>query len=263
MAARSGMTELITRLRDLTADRVRLYQETATGDGTTKTFWLSHSPQFSGGTIAVGGVVQGTTAYGWDTTYGRIELTTAPASGTAVAVEYRQAQYTDDELEDVLERHSTFVLDRQITWQSDTVAGGSIEYHRALLGVRDVEGTASGTAYWRITDSTGAAAPTDYTLSPNTGELYFTADTAGTAYYWTGYTYDVWGAAADVWETKAGGLADWYSFASGGERYERQQAYDHCKAQAKECRGRAGQNRQRGAVQSNVFLRRDLAPRRD
>lgn len=261
MAARSGMTELITRLRDLTADRVRLYQETATGDGTTKTFWLSHSPQFSGGTIAVGGVVQGTTAYGWDTTYGRIELTTAPASGTAVAVEYRQAQYTDDELQTHLDSHATLVYGRSLAYQAQSVDGTTV-YQIAPLGLRDVEGTASGTAYWRLTDSAGSAV-TGYTLDGQNGRLDFDANTQGSALYWTGRSYDLWGAAADVWEHKAGGLADWYSFASGGERYERQQAYDHCKAQAKECRGRAGQNRQRGAVQSNAFLRRDLAPRRD
>ena len=261
MTARSGMTELITRLRDLTADRLRLYQETATGDGSTKVFWLSHNPQSSGGTVAVGSVVQGTTAYTWDTTYGRLELTTAPASGTAVAVEYRQAQWTDDELQDALDSHATFVRDQQLTWLADTVTGGSIEYHRAALGYRDVEGTASGTAYWRVVDSTGSAAPTDYTLYPLLGQVYWASDRDGTAYYWTGYSYDLWAAAGDVWERKAGALADWYSFAAGDQRHERQQAYEHCRTQAKECRSRTGQNRQRGSVQSNVFVRTDLNPR--
>jgi len=260
MSARSGMADLITRLRKLTADDVRRYQDAATGDGSTDVFWLSHNPQQAGGTVACGGTVQGTADYTWDTTYGRVDLSTAPASGVAVAVEYLSSQYTDDELQEMLDANVLHVEEQELRWLPDTIGGGSLAYHRAALGYRDLEGTASGTIYWDILTGAGSAVPA-YTPDYITGQVRFAADTTGSAYYWTGRSYDLWAAAADVWERKAASLADWYQFTADGQSFARQQAFQQAREMAKSCRSRTGQNRSSGGLQTGVFVRGDLNAR--
>jgi len=92
MAARSGMSDLITRMRPLINDEWQLHQDTQTGDGSNKLFWTNFKPNKSGGTVAVGGTVQGTAAYTWDTTFGRVEITTAPANLATITVEYQASE---------------------------------------------------------------------------------------------------------------------------------------------------------------------------
>jgi hypothetical protein len=254
------MADLITRVRAMAADVWKLHQDTATGDGSTKTYWLDYKPEKSGGTVSLGGTVQGTAVYGWDLTFGRVEFTTAPGNGIAIVVEYQASEFTDDDLEDVLDGHVTHVEEQPLRWLPDSEPGGSIAYYRAALGYRDLEGTASGTIYWNLLDSTGSAVPA-YTPDYITGQVRFTADTSGSSYYWTGRSYDLFSAAADIWERKAAGMADWYQFESEGQRFSRHQAFDHAREMAAIMRARAGQNVQAGAMKTNVFLRTDLQRR--
>src|SRR3989304_4818018 len=87
MSTRSGMSSLITQLRVLANDAWKLRQDTATGDGATKLYWLNHKPDKTGGTVALGGTVQGTSNYTWDLTHGRLEMTSEP--GNAIFLQGR------------------------------------------------------------------------------------------------------------------------------------------------------------------------------
>src|SRR5512146_845837 len=107
--ARDGMANLILRLRTLANDDWQLRQDTATGDGTTTTFWLNHKPLASGGTVSLGGTVQGTANYTLDTTYGRLSFNSAPANGVAIATEYLSSQFTDNDLQTILDANSTLI----------------------------------------------------------------------------------------------------------------------------------------------------------
>jgi hypothetical protein len=165
--------------------------------------------------------------------------------------------WSDDHLQDILDRNVTWVEEHPLTWQPDTVSGGSIEYHRMISGYRDLEGTASGTAYWRITTSDGSTIMPD-DLNMTSGEFKFDADQGGTSYYITARSFDVYGAAADVWLWRLAQFQKWYDFASDGQTFNREQAYDHAVRMEREMRARSGQNTQPGGIQSGVFLRTDV-----
>ncbi len=72
----------------------------------------------------------------------------------------------------------------------------------------------------------------DYPLVDERGEEPYTWDTSTTPPSqddnddWVP-TYDLYAAAADVWEEKAAGLAEDYDFEADGGRYTRSQAYKH------------------------------------
>lgn len=258
--SRTGMANLITRLRDLTNTRWVRMTDTATGDGTTSVYWLTHKPNESGGTVSVGGVVSGTADYTWDTNDGRVAFDTAPASGTAVLVEYRASDFTDDHLEDTLESYCTLVENTPLTWLYEQNEGGTPVYLRSMTpGIRDLEEVTSGTSYWRVTDSTGAiVGTTTYTADYRMGLFTFTADQGGSVYYLTARSYDIWAAAADIWTEKAALYSDQFSFNSDGQAFQRKELIENAKAMAEQCRRKAGSNKQRGDMYASTFVRSDI-----
>jgi hypothetical protein len=170
--------------------------------------------------------------------------------------------FSDSQLQDILDSNVTFMNDEPLTWQTDVVGGGSIEYHTCWAGsYRDYEGRYSGTAYWIVRDGQGAEVGTaNYTADYLTGRIVFSADQGGTAYYLTARSYDLYSAAADVWLRRQAYYADWYEFSSDDQRFARQQAYDHAVQMEKNMRGRAGQNSKRGVFRTAVFVRGDVNP---
>lgn len=174
---------------------------------------------------------------------------------TLIGINY----WSDEQLQDMLDRNVTFVEDHPLLWQPDTVAGGSIEYHRGLLGFLDTEGTATGTASWRLTTGTGSVI-TPNTINHTTGEVRFNANQGGSAYYFTGRTFDVYGAAADVWTWRLAHFQGWYDFRSDDQAMSRSQAFEQAQLMEREMRARSGQNVQRGGIRSGAFVRTDIAP---
>lgn len=262
MSARSGMANLISRLRVLADDKWATKQETTEGDGSTKVFWLSHQPNESGGTVSLGGTVQTlTTDYTWDTTAGRIEFTSAPADAANIAVEYRTAQFTDDYLEDKLDKHVTFIRDELLLWDPETIGGGTIAYHDAHSRRCDFEEADSGTVYWAVRDSIGTLEGTaNYTRDYLRGYFRWTNDKSGTSFYLTARSYDINAAAADLWMEKAASASTRTSFTSEFNKFERQQYFDHCIQMAHLYEQNKGQNRRRGIVSATTFVRTDLNP---
>jgi hypothetical protein len=255
---RAGMANLITRLRGLANDPTQLRQDTTTATGGS-VYWANYKP-IAAGTVAVGGTIQGTAAYSLDLTAGRLSFVSAPSAGASITIEYTSSQFTNAEMQDVLDANVTHVEERDLDWLPDLIAGGTTVYHRAALGYRDWEEPESGTIYWRVTDSTGAIQGTSgYTLDATVGQVRFAANQAGSAYYVTGRSYDVYGAAADVWLRRQSILSDWYQFSADGASYARQQAFDHAVKMEAQMRSRAGQNRARGAVQVGSWVRTDIA----
>ena len=95
-----------------------------------------------------------------------------------------------------------------------------------------VEGTAEGTAYFNVLLSTGAAVAAggtpDWTFSPSDKAITFDRDTEGTAYYWSGYSYNINEAAREVWTKKAAHAWTAINFAADGARFDREALHKHC-----------------------------------
>lgn len=257
---RTGMANLLTRLRGLTNDKLTLHQDTTSATGGT-VYWTNYKP-ISAGTVSIGGTIQAGAAYSLDQTNGRLAFVAAPTFGDSITIEYSASQFTDTELQDLLDANVTYLEEQPLQWLTDTVSGGSIEYHRASVGYRDLEEWDSGTVYWRVTTGPGSIVGTStYTPDYITGQVRFAANQGGSAYYLTARSYDLYNAAADVWQRKQAAFSEWYQFQGDGQSFARQQAFDHAVAMERQMRSRAGQNKRRGSVSTGVWQRTDLVRR--
>jgi len=92
----------------------------------------------------------------------------------------------------------------------------------------------SGTAAY--SDALLVAEIARHPLPDITGEWpYLTSGSANTD--WTG-TYDLAAAAAAIWEEKATGKADFYSFTADGATFQKQQVYEQYNKEARKWRSR-------------------------
>jgi hypothetical protein len=166
--------------------------------------------------------------------------------------------FSDQHLQDVLDGQATHVEGNPLRWLPDTVAGAAT-YRRAFLGYRDLEEAESGTECWLIADSSGNEQGTaGYTADYITGMVRFDADQGGSAYYWTGRSYDLNSAAADVWQRKQAFYASAYDFESDAQAFKRSQLYKQAVEQERLLRERAGQNTMRGNMSVTLMTRTDL-----
>jgi hypothetical protein len=110
--------------------------------------------------------------------------------------------------------------------------GGTTQYLTHLVGARDLETVASGTAYWQVWDANGGTIGTASYGTPDyqTGIVTFTTDTKGSARYLDARSFDLYAAAAHGWREWAGAKAHLYKFSADGASYDRNQWFDHCMA---------------------------------
>jgi len=101
--------------------------------------------------------------------------------------------WSDIEIQRVLDRHRIDIVHESM----DPVlsySGGSVVYLTYDLNYGNIE---SGTAVFKIEDVSGTIS--GWTMDYARGIATFATNTSGSAYYWTGNTYDLYGAAADIW----------------------------------------------------------------
>jgi hypothetical protein len=164
------------------------------------------------------------------------ELTSAGTADYALA---GTTYWTDDQLQAELDAHRMDFVREGLRAETEFVAGAE-ETHNYYTTRRNLEEAASGTAAWVVEDATGAAVGTaNYTVNYEAGQVRFTADTDGTAYYLSGRSFDVNKAAASVWEKKAAHAWDAYDFAADGASFKRSQMHDHCLKMAAQFRSLA------------------------
>ena len=182
------------------------------------------------------------------------DLTDAPSAGTP--------NWDDDEAQSILDSNGQIIIDDPLTWRPQAIGGGTVNYFVVNAHYRDLEEAGSGTARWIVRDSLGAEVGTaNYTANYRQGEIRFTADQGGTAYYLTAYTYDVHAAAADVWLERLANFADWYKFSADNQTFDRQQAFDHATKMEDRNRQLAGKNvvlQAAGDLRHSEFVRTDL-----
>ena len=142
------------------------------------------------------------------------------------------ASFTDDRAQQILDRRSQYFYQDALTVAPQQVASGSVAYHVYRSHYTNLEGTASGTVYFRLYDSLGTAITSGYTLDADTGYIRFTANQAGSARYLDGRTFDLYAAVADGWRELATAKSGMYDFRVEGRQYSRSQWFKHCQDMA-------------------------------
>lgn len=142
--------------------------------------------------------------------------------------------WSENALDTMLDRHRTDILRERLVPIEKYVGGGTIEYHDYYSAFGPFEETTGGTAIFYIQDSIGnTQGSSGYTIDYQRGLVSFTADTLGSVMLLTGRTYDMNGAAADLWRAKASHYAMSFSFSADGANLQRAQLHDHCVERAK------------------------------
>lgn len=109
--------------------------------------------------------------------------------------------WSDDQLQEVLDRNRVDIVRCEMVSTPNYDGAGEYVYKEYRLGWQNVE---SGTAVFELQDSLGNAVGTaNYSVDYIRGIVTFLVDQGGSVYYWTGRSYDLNGAAADVWRRKA------------------------------------------------------------
>jgi len=162
------------------------------------------------------------------------------AVGTADYAVAGVAYWTDDQIDEVLARNRALAVEEAIEWIPQTAPGGSASYTLAefysLAGT--IEPGGPGTAGTMIDPNNGGTI-TGWTID-QTGLVTFATDQGGTVTpRFTGYVYDVNGAAAEVLETYAAHVADEMDFSTDDQSFSRSQKHPMLLAQAARLRERS------------------------
>lgn len=182
-------------------------------------------------------------------------------AGTAQYAIGDQTYWSDEHLQDTLDRHNTWVVDDALTWTSQNI-GGTANYFTAQARYRDFEEAASGTARWQIRQTDGTSEGTaNYTADYETGRIAWSSDQGGTvSYVITGYSYDIHSAAVDILRHKLAYVDLWYDFEADNQTFSRSQVVDNLKALIAENNQQKGSNLPGsfGDVQFSRFIRTDV-----
>jgi len=125
--------------------------------------------------------------------------------------------WSDDEVQRVLDRHKAEHI-HELMSVEPTYSAGAIVYKQYRLGAPDVE---SGTAVFKVEDTAGTVS--GYSVDYARGVVTFTADQSGKSFWWSGFSYDLNAAAADIWRMKASHVANLVDFSTDGHSVKRSQ----------------------------------------
>jgi len=140
------------------------------------------------------------------------------------------AVWTDNQnIQDVLDERKVRMYREPLESEQTLTAGTAYEYKRYHSRYRDLEEDTSGTAYFQLEDSTGTQRGTaDYTPDYIRGFIEMAADQEGTALYLSGWSYDLSGAASDLWRERAAAMEQKFDVSVDGHTLQRSQRIKHC-----------------------------------
>jgi hypothetical protein len=173
--------------------------------------------------------------------------------------------WSDDDIQRTLDQNANYFVNSPLMWQPITATGGTLTYLTAQAAYSYLEaapGTVN-TSRLIIRDGAGSAVGTSsYTIDYQAGRITFGSDQGGTAYYLSGYTYDVYDAAADIWLERIAHFNEWYDFSADNQTFNRSQAWEHAMKMEKLMRAKAGQNvigSSSGDLRVSQFVRTDIS----
>ena len=134
------------------------------------------------------------------------------------------AVWTDNRLQDVLDQHKLRIWREALDAEKTNLTATTYEYRLFYSRYGDLEEATSGSAFFHIEDSTGAAKGTaDYTMDYINGVLTMDTDQGGTALYLSGWTFDLAATAAACWRERASGKTLKYDVSADGHSMSRSQ----------------------------------------
>lgn len=164
--------------------------------------------------------------------------------------------WTDDQLQTHLDRVRTEIWDEPIYAVPLVNSGGTAEYKEYRVPWQWLESTTGGTSVFYLRDSTGARIGTaNYTVDYAYGRVAFGADQAGSVRYVTARSYDVYEAAARVWEAKAGHVAERFDFTADGATFHASQLIRQYREMAAQMRAQSPM----GGIRTGKLVRNDVA----
>lgn len=148
--------------------------------------------------------------------------------------------WSDKHLQDKLDIHRTDFVEEALT-SIQQVRNGTTYYQEYRSQYGNLETVASGTSVFKLDNAAGTNQPSSgWSADYQRGVVTFNADTLGSSMLLTGRSYDLNGAAADVWLAKAANASKMYNFSSDGQSFSRNQYYQACMQQASYYQGLAG-----------------------
>ena len=169
--------------------------------------------------------------------------------------------FSDNDIQDILDRNVTYLIEEPLSWVVTTDTGGTARYLTAQAAYGDLETLDSGTAYFNIQTTAGSLIGTaTYTPNYQNGRITFSSDQGGTSYFLTAHSFDVYGAAAEVWRQKIANFVTWYDFNADNQTFNRSQAFQNAQEQLAYCESQRGSNilKYGGDVRTSSFMRIDL-----
>jgi hypothetical protein len=137
--------------------------------------------------------------------------------------------FSDDMLQVILDRHVEPFVFRYMEPESPyKVSDGTYRWSvYELEDLENIEASTGGTAIFYVQDNTGGTiAAADYSMDYRRGLMTLTTPAnISTPYFATGYSYDLNGAAADVWRTKANHASVSFDFSTDNHSIKRSQLF--------------------------------------
>lgn len=130
--------------------------------------------------------------------------------------------WSDDQIQNVLDRYRTDIIREPLVILQSYAGGGTPTYLYYQSEYNNYEETDGGTAIFQVQDGDGDNISSgDYSVDYSRGLVTFAADTEGETYYLTGRSYDLNSAAADVWRQKAAHYAQLFTFSTDNHRIDK------------------------------------------
>jgi hypothetical protein len=145
--------------------------------------------------------------------------------------------WTDNQIKDVLDRHSVRVQRELLESESEWATGGSAIYQNYRFKESYPEEAASGTTVWLVQNGDGSAilpGTATYSVNYEQRRIHFVNDQAGEARYLSYYSFDVFRAAAEIWNQKASHVADRFDIATDNHDLKRSQLIKHYQQRARD-----------------------------
>jgi len=158
----------------------------------------------------------------------RTRLRSLSEAGTVDYTVNGSYYWTDDQLDEVLDRHRTDLIYSALI-AVPYQAAGSLTYNEYRATHGNLEQTTGGTAIFYVQDESGnTVASSSYSPDYNRGVITFAANQEGSAFYLNARSFDLTACAAEIWRTKAAHYFTAVDFSTDNHRINRSQIRDHC-----------------------------------
>lgn len=162
---------------------------------------------------------------------------------------------TDAPIQDALNATRVYIDREPLQWYQRQISDSDVEYKRSRIPVAGLYEPGTTSASGTIQYSNGTAVTSGWTLDAE-GWVTWGTDQEGTAYYYTGWAYNVYEAAADLLEERITALYDAVDFSTDNTRVSLSQQVKHLQDQVR--RYRQLSSRLGGGVGSITMVRSDV-----